>query len=92
MCGIAGIFDTRGQQDYPRELMQRMNDIQSHRGPDESGYHFEPGVAFAHRRLSIIDLSTGQQPLFNEDGCKRARVLSPFRAVFVTARNSRSRG
>ena len=68
MCGIAGIFDTRGQQDYPRELMQRMNDIQSHRGPDESGYHFEPGVAFAHRRLSIIDLSTGQQPLFNEDG------------------------
>ena len=47
MCGIAGIFDTRGQQDYPRELMQRMNDIQSHRGPDESGYHFEPGVAFA---------------------------------------------
>jgi asparagine synthase (glutamine-hydrolysing) len=36
-------------------------------GPDESGYHFEPGVALAHRRLSIIDISSGQQPLFNED-------------------------
>ncbi len=68
MCGIAGLFDTRGKRDFPRELMQRMNDIQHHRGPDEGGYHFEPGVALAHRRLSIIDLSTGQQPLFNEDG------------------------
>ena len=34
----------------------------------KGGYHFEPGIAFAHRRLSIIDISTGQQPLFNEDG------------------------
>ena len=45
-----------------------MNDIQFHRGPDEGGFHFEPGVALAHRRLSIIDVATGQQPLFNEDG------------------------
>ena len=67
MCGIAGLFDTRAKQSFPRELMQRMNDIQLHRGPDESGYHFEPGVALAHRRLSIIDISSGQQPLFNED-------------------------
>lgn len=68
MCGIAGLFDTRGKQTFARELIQRMNDIQQHRGPDEGGYHFEPGIAFAHRRLSIIDISTGQQPLFNEDG------------------------
>lgn len=68
MCGIAGLFDTRGRRDFDRELVRRMNDIQYHRGPDEGGYHFEPGVALAHRRLSIIDLSTGQQPLFNEDG------------------------
>ena len=39
-----------------------------HRGPDEEGYHIEPGVGLGHRRLSIIDLSTGQQPLCNEDG------------------------
>ena len=68
MCGIAGLFDTRGKRDFDRALMQRMNDVQHHRGPDEGGYHFEPGVALAHRRLSIIALATGQQPLFNEDG------------------------
>ena len=68
MCGIAGLFDTRGMRDFDRGLVERMNDSQLHRGPDECGFHFEPGVAMAHRRLSIIDLSTGQQPLFNEDG------------------------
>ncbi|MDR1936641.1 MAG: amidotransferase 1, exosortase A system-associated [Candidatus Accumulibacter sp.] len=68
MCGIAGLFDTRGTRDFSRDLVQRINDLQAHRGPDESGLHFEPGVALAHRRLSVIDLSTGQQPLFNEDG------------------------
>jgi asparagine synthase (glutamine-hydrolysing) len=68
MCGIAGLFDLRGKRDFDRDLVRRMSDIQQHRGPDEDGFHFEPGVALAHRRLSIIDLSTGQQPLFNEDG------------------------
>ena len=68
MCGIAGLFDTRGNRVFDRSLVERMNDVQFHRGPDEGGFHFEPGVALAHRRLSIIDLSTGQQPLFNEDG------------------------
>ena len=45
-----------------------MNETQFHRGPDEGGLHIEPGVGLGHRRLSIIDLATGQQPLFNEDG------------------------
>jgi asparagine synthase (glutamine-hydrolysing) len=45
-----------------------MNETQFHRGPDEGGLHIEPGVGFGHRRLSIIDISSGQQPLFNEDG------------------------
>jgi asparagine synthase (glutamine-hydrolysing) len=67
MCGISGLFDTLGRRDYPRDLAIRINDIQSHRGPDASGLHLEPGVALGHRRLSIIDLSTGQQPLYNED-------------------------
>jgi asparagine synthase (glutamine-hydrolysing) len=44
-----------------------MNETQFHRGPDEGGLHVEPGVGLGHRRLSIIDLSSGQQPLFNED-------------------------
>ena len=68
MCGIAGIFDTFGRRDFDRALLERMNQAQFHRGPDEGGLHFEPGVALGHRRLSIIDLATGQQPLFNEDG------------------------
>jgi len=44
-----------------------MNDLLIHRGPDGEGFHFEPGVAFGHRRLSIIDLEGGKQPLYNED-------------------------
>ena len=67
MCGIAGIFDVRQQRPVDERLLQRMNQAQFHRGPDEGGLHTEPGVGLAHRRLSIIDLSNGHQPLFNED-------------------------
>ena len=67
MCGIAGILDTRGQRDIDQELLGRMNQSQFHRGPDEGGQHFESGLGLAHRRLSIIDLSSGQQPMFNQD-------------------------
>ncbi len=68
MCGIVGIFDSNGRRDVSRDLLSRMNEAQHHRGPDEGGLHVEPGVGLGHRRLSIIDLSTGQQPLYNEDG------------------------
>ncbi len=68
MCGITGIVDTRGRRELDRALLGRMNDSQQHRGPDGSGEHHEPGVSFGHRRLAIIDVATGQQPLFNEDG------------------------
>lgn len=67
MCGITGFlyFDDRPVD--PR-LAERMSEIQKHRGPDESGVYTGRGIALAHRRLSIIDLSTGRQPLSNEDG------------------------
>ncbi|MDZ5459402.1 XrtA/PEP-CTERM system amidotransferase [Azohydromonas lata] len=68
MCGITGLFDTRGVRNFERATLQRMNDAQFHRGPDAGDLHLEPGVGLGHRRLSIIDLATGQQPLFNEDG------------------------
>jgi len=68
VCGIAGIFDSRDRREIDRGLIERMNSSLSHRGPDADGLHLEPGLALAHRRLSIIDLSTGQQPLYNEDG------------------------
>ena len=67
MCGITGIFDTRDRRDIDRDVLVRMNESQHHRGPDEVGVHIEPGVGLGHRRLSIIDLKTGQQPLYNED-------------------------
>ncbi|MEQ1661835.1 MAG: XrtA/PEP-CTERM system amidotransferase [Thiobacillus sp.] len=68
MCGITGIFDTRETHEIPHTLLDGMNETQFHRGPDEGGLHLEPGVGLGHRRLSIIDLSSGQQPLYNEDG------------------------
>ncbi len=67
MCGITGIFDTRGRRDIDSTVLQRMNDSQFHRGPDEGCLHVEPGLGLGHRRLAIIDVATGQQPLFNED-------------------------
>src|SRR5215831_13788992 len=67
MCGITGIFDLNGAAPIDRELLVRMTDRIRHRGPDDSGYHFEPGVGLGHRRLSIIDVSGGHQPLGNED-------------------------
>jgi asparagine synthase (glutamine-hydrolysing) len=68
MCGITGIFDTRSGSPVSHAVLQRMNDSLFHRGPDEGSLHLEPGLGFGHRRLSIIDIATGQQPLFNEDG------------------------
>jgi len=68
MCGIAGIFDLKGARDVDRSLLDRMNERQFHRGPDEGGLHVEPGVGLGHRRLSIIDLSSGQQPMHSTDG------------------------
>ncbi len=67
MCGITGIMDTGGKREIDRGLLGRMNDSQTHRGPDEHGLYVAPGIGLGHRRLSIIDLSSGQQPLFNED-------------------------
>jgi asparagine synthase (glutamine-hydrolysing) len=67
MCGIVGIFETRDRREVDEALLTRMNNAQWHRGPDEGGLHREPGLGLGHRRLSIIDLSSGQQPLFNED-------------------------
>ncbi|RDE24795.1 amidotransferase 1, exosortase A system-associated [Motiliproteus coralliicola] len=68
MCGIAGIFHRQPGVEINRELLARMNTIQSHRGPDDDGYHFDDSIGLAHRRLSIIDLAGGHQPIYNETG------------------------
>jgi asparagine synthase (glutamine-hydrolysing) len=68
VCGIVGIFDTRGHRPIDQRLLLGIRDILQHRGPDDAGSHFAPGIGLGHRRLSIIDLTThGHQPLFNED-------------------------
>ena len=68
MCGIAGIFNFRGTGDIDRRLLYRMTETISHRGPDGDGFHIAPGIGLGHRRLAIVDLVTGDQPQFNEDG------------------------
>jgi len=70
MCGIAGIFSYASGEPVDSRLLEKMTDILAHRGPDGSGYYFssDKSVGLGHRRLSIIDLETGHQPMTNEDG------------------------
>ena len=67
MCGIVGIWDSRGMRTIATDVLTRMNESQHSRGPDETGIHVAPGIGLGHKRLSIIDVATGQQPLYNED-------------------------
>lgn len=64
MCGIVGLVTKKEKEN----TIKLMNDRIKHRGPDGDGYFIDGDVALGHRRLSIIDLSTGDQPMFNEDG------------------------
>ncbi|MEO5346414.1 MAG: amidotransferase 1, exosortase A system-associated [Magnetococcus sp. YQC-9] len=68
MCGIVGLFDLNGTRPVEAARLERLNDAQSHRGPDGAGRIIHPGVGLAHRRLAIIDLAGGDQPIGNEDG------------------------
>jgi asparagine synthase (glutamine-hydrolysing) len=64
MCGICGIVD---QNENNHRLITEMADLLRHRGPEKAGYFHHGGVSLGHRRLSIIDLNTGDQPIYNED-------------------------
>jgi len=65
MCGLTGIYHPNAPID--RALLARMNDAIAHRGPDGDGFHIESGVGLGHRRLSIVDVAGGAQPMWNED-------------------------
>src|SRR5437868_52159 len=67
MCGIAGMVDLRGAQPVPAGILQRMADAIFHRGPDEDGYLENCSLGLANRRLSIVGLKDGRQPIYNED-------------------------
>ena len=68
MCGINGIAYSplAGRQIDPLRL-EKMRDILYHRGPDDGGLFIGGGIGLGHRRLSIVDVAHGQQPMFNED-------------------------
>jgi asparagine synthase (glutamine-hydrolysing) len=68
MCGICGIFEYGRREDISPDLVHRMNETMIHRGPDDGGVFVGPGIGLGHRRLSIIDLAGGHQPMSNEDG------------------------
>jgi asparagine synthase (glutamine-hydrolysing) len=68
MCGICGIFETEPGKMVQRATLKSMADTLRHRGPDDEGFYVCGGAGLAHRRLSIIDLEGGHQPLSNEDG------------------------
>ena len=68
MCGISGWFDTKESRPPNASLLKSMNDAIAHRGPDGEGFFLAPGIGLAHRRLAIIDLSTGDQPMASQDG------------------------
>src|SRR6516164_4598511 len=68
MCGIAGIIDLSGERRLvPPGAIRAMASVIVHRGPDEDGFLELPGLAFANRRLSIVGLFDGRQPIHNED-------------------------
>src|SRR5437763_5384474 len=68
MCGVVGFLDIRDGRQAERDVVASMAETLTHRGPDSVGYFVERGTALGFRRLSIIDLETGDQPLYNEDG------------------------
>ncbi|MBW2991625.1 asparagine synthase (glutamine-hydrolyzing) [Candidatus Woesearchaeota archaeon] len=66
MCGICGVWDS--EENIEKELIDSMAEALNHRGPDDSGIFVDKNIGLGHKRLSIIDLSTGRQPIHNEDG------------------------
>jgi asparagine synthase (glutamine-hydrolysing) len=78
MCGIAGIVDLSGHRHVPPGVLRRMADAIVHRGPDDDGYLEDNSLGLANRRLSIIGLADGKQPIGNEDGS----VVAVFNGEF----------
>src|SRR5690348_7461349 len=71
MCGIAGIYEYQGRRSVPAGLLESMMDVIQHRGPDDAGAYRNGPIAMGMRRLSIIDIEGGKQPVVNETGSVR---------------------
>src|SRR5437867_5913068 len=86
MCGICGIVNFNIDDAVDPRLIERMTNTLTHRGPDDEGYFVERNAGLGHRRLSIIDLEGGRQPIFNEDESsvidrKSTRLNSSHRTI-----------
>jgi asparagine synthase (glutamine-hydrolysing) len=68
MCGITGVVDLKGVSEPDRAQVRRMATALQHRGPDGVGYLMAPGIGMGNRRLAIVGVTNGQQPIFNETG------------------------
>ncbi len=67
MCGITGFFHFNADRQADKDVLKQMTDVIKHRGPDDDGFYVNKNIGLGHRRLSIIDLSTGKQPMFSDD-------------------------
>jgi asparagine synthase (glutamine-hydrolysing) len=67
MCGISGIFHFEINRTVDKKVLKRMTNVLSHRGPDGEGYYVYNNIGLGHRRLAVIDLSTGAQPMISRD-------------------------
>ncbi|MFZ4765386.1 MAG: asparagine synthetase B, partial [Roseimicrobium sp.] len=86
MCGIAGVMDLAGRRTVPGGVIERMARALVHRGPDEEGFLHRPGLALASRRLCIVGLADGQQPMCNED----QTAFTVFNGEFFDYREKRA--
>ena len=68
MCGICGVFNYGTKEPVSEVLVRKMNEQIAHRGPDGEGIYIDGQLGFGHKRLSIVDLTKGHQPMSNEDG------------------------
>lgn len=68
MCGIFGIYYFDKEKKVDEHIVREATNLMTHRGPDDSGFFVDKNIGLGHRRLSIIDIATGHQPMFNEDG------------------------
>ncbi|HMU05717.1 MAG TPA: asparagine synthase (glutamine-hydrolyzing), partial [Saprospiraceae bacterium] len=72
MCGIVGILNRDIEKPIDRVILEKMTDMMPYRGPDERGIYINKNIGLGHRRLSIIDLAAGQQPMLDTE---RARAI-----------------
>ena len=74
MCGFCGVYDPEGRGEIDRALVQKMTSLMAERGPDEEGTWFGPRLGLGHRRLTVIDLAAGEQPVFKRGQVDPGRV------------------